>query len=223
VLVNATFFGGDPGLRQARVLTAIGAATDAGASHLVLTSWPDLDRCTITAVQDYHVLEEAVRTAGPAWTIVRAGVGVADTLARDVVWAEQDGELAAPAGTGTATPADVRDLAEATAMIVADPPAGAVIELTGPDPVSWADLAAVAGVAYRPISDEAFRERVVGRGFPAPAVESLLDIYRNVRAGWSGTPTDALGQLLGRDPKPGIDAVAARASHVRRLLKLRSG
>src|SRR5438477_5398041 len=42
VLINATFFGPDPGRRRPRVAAAIQAATEAGVGQLVLTSWPDL-------------------------------------------------------------------------------------------------------------------------------------------------------------------------------------
>jgi NAD(P)H dehydrogenase (quinone) len=149
VFVNATFFGADPRQRRGRVLNAITAASKAGAGHLVLTSWPDLDRCTIAAVQDYKDLEDAVRRAGPEWTILRVGTGVADTFARDVLWAEQDGELVVPVEAGTITPAATGDLADAAAAVVANPTPRAVIELTGPDAVSWEELASLAGVSHR--------------------------------------------------------------------------
>jgi NAD(P)H dehydrogenase (quinone) len=218
LFINATFFGGDPSLRRRRVLNAITAATQVGVGQIVLTSWPDLDNCTIAAGRDYKDLEDAVRRAGPDWTILRLGIGLADTFARDVLWAEQDDELVAPAGTGTVAPAAIDDLAEAAAAVVASPTPGAVIELAGPDAVSWDQLASLAGVRYRPVDDETWRERLRARGFPGAAIDGLLDIYRNVRAGWASSPTPELAALIGRPPVSGLDAVAARVTHVRRML-----
>jgi len=213
VLVNATFFGADTTRRGPRVAAAIDAATRAGVGRIVLTTWSDLDHATVPLVQDYVGLEARLRSAGPAWTILRTSTGLADALARDVVWARRAGELVAPADGARATPAALADLAEAAAVVLAsDGHDGVVHELTGPDAVTWDDLAALAGTPFRAVTEDAFGEVAAGSGFPPAAVEQLLDLYRDLRGPWSSEPAPTLAELLGRAPVPGIEAVRRRVA-----------
>jgi NAD(P)H dehydrogenase (quinone) len=73
VFINATFFGAATELRGQRVATAIGAAADAGASRIIVTTWPNPDHAALPNVQDYAQSERLVRRAGPSWTILRLG------------------------------------------------------------------------------------------------------------------------------------------------------
>jgi NAD(P)H dehydrogenase (quinone) len=117
VLLNATFFGAEPALREPRVSAAIRAAAEAGVGRIVLTSWLDLDHAALPAVQDYRRLEAQLKTAGPAWTILRLGYGQAMALARDVVWGKAGGELVAPAAGAQVTPsADLTKFSLPTAI-----------------------------------------------------------------------------------------------------------
>ena len=136
VLINATFFGADPSLRLPRVTAAIDAAAQAGVARVVLTSWPKLERATMPSVQNYRALESAVKAAGLSWTILRLNIGMADALARDVVWGRQMGELVAPAQDASAAPAAISDLAAAAAIVLSGQQHdGNVLEFTGPDDV----------------------------------------------------------------------------------------
>jgi NAD(P)H dehydrogenase (quinone) len=211
VLINATFFGADPALRLPRVTAAIGAAAQAGAGRIVLTSWPDLEHATLPDIQDYQQLEALVQTAGTAWTIVRLGHGLADAVARDVVWGKAGGELVAPAAGARVTPAAVTDLAEAAATVLAAPGhESALYELTGPDQVTWNDLAELADVPFRAVTDDEYRDYLSRLSLPAATVQQLVGLYAEFRSGWNGTPTPALARLIGRAPVPGIEAVSRR-------------
>jgi hypothetical protein len=67
-------------------------------------------------------------------------------------------------------------------------------ELTGPDPVSWDDLAALASsisgknVRYQPVDDREYREHVTALGVPEAAIGMLLSYYGAVRSGWAARP-----------------------------------
>ncbi|HVT66565.1 MAG TPA: NAD(P)H-binding protein [Trebonia sp.] len=209
VLVNATFFGADPALRRPRVTAAIRAAAEAGVGRIVLTSWPDLDHAALPAIQDYRHLEACAKTAGPAWTILRLGYGQGVALARDVVWGRSGGELVAPAAGARVTPAAVSDLAEAAAVVLAEPGhEGVVHELTGPDSLTWDQLAELAGVPFRAVTDDQYREYLTRFRLPDPTVQDLIDMYADFRSGWSGTPAPALRALTGRPPVAGLEAVS---------------
>jgi NAD(P)H dehydrogenase (quinone) len=212
VLVNATFFGADPSRRRTRVRAAIDAATAAGVRRIVLTSWPDLERSTMPTVQDYRELEADVKAAGPTWTILRMAVGLADAVARDVVWGRQKGELVAPAKGASITPAATVDLAAgAAAALVSRSLDGAVVELTGPDAIGWDELAAIAGVPFRAVSDDEFVAWVMENfGLPEAVAQQLAALYADFRSPWAGTPTSTLAELLGRPATSGTDAVRDR-------------
>lgn len=225
VVVNATFFAATPELRGQRVASAIRAATDAGARRIVLTTWPDLDNCDIPEVRDYVASEALVRSAGPQWTILRLGNGLADALARDVIWARRDGELVAPAAQATSVPAAVRDLAEATARVaVGSGHDGKLYELTGPRAIGWSDLAELASeadatpVPYRAVTDAEYRDYLAGLGLQENYVEGLLALYSGFRSGWNSRPDSTLARLLGRDPVDGLDAVRDRLESMTRML-----
>lgn len=215
VLVNATFFGSDPSLRLGRVAAAIRAAAAAGVGRIVLTSWCDLGHARHPGIQDYQELEALVQTAGPAWTILRLCYGLADAVARDVVWARASGELVAPAAGARVTPAAVDDLAEAAAAVLVRPAYGPErYELTGPDAVTWDELADLAGVRFRAVDDDEYRRFVARFNLPAAVVEQLIHLYVDFRSAWAATPTATLEELIGRPPVKGIDAVSRRVARV---------
>jgi NAD(P)H dehydrogenase (quinone) len=216
VLVNATFFGADPSRRRTRLRAAIDAATAAGVRRIVLTSWPDLERSTMPTVQDYRELEADVKAAGPTWTILRMAVGLADAVARDVVWGRQKGELVAPAKGASITPAATVDLAAgAAAALVSRSLDGAVVELTGPDAIGWDELAAIAGVPFRAVSDDEFVAWVMENfGLPEAVAQQLAALYADFRSPWAGTPTSTLAELLGRPATSGTDAVRDRVDRL---------
>ncbi|GAA4394539.1 NAD(P)H-binding protein [Tsukamurella soli] len=213
VLVNATFFGPDPSLRLPRVTAAIGAATEAGVERIVLTSWPRLETSTMPSVQNYRALERTVQAAGPSWTILRLNIGMADALARDVVWGRQMGELVAPARDASAAPAAIPDLAAATAIALVDRRRdGDTLELTGPQDLDWTDLADAAGVPFRAVSDEDYTAYLTENfGFPPETTALLTALYADFREGRSSA-TGTLPDLLGRPAVPGIEAVRARVA-----------
>jgi NAD(P)H dehydrogenase (quinone) len=213
VLVNATFFGADPSLRLPRVTAAIDAATSAGVRRIVLTSWPSLEKATMPSVQNYRELEAVLKTAGPAWTIVRLNTGLADALARDVVWGRQMGEIVAPAQDASAAPAAISDLAAATAIALASAGhEGEVLEFTGPDELNWNDLSAAAGVPFRAVSDQEYTAYVTERfGLPLETAALLTALYTDFRGGRSST-AGTVADFLDRPAVRGIEAVEARVA-----------
>lgn len=217
VFINATFLGTATELRGQRVATAIRAAADAGASRIVVTTWPNLDHATLTNVQDFVGSERLVQKAGPSWTILRLGYGLADAAARDVIWARRDGELTAPAGHARCVPAANSDLVHAAAATIVEPGhENTRYEVTGPRAIDWCDLAALAAsidgsdIRYRAVEDDEYRIYLAAQGLPGQVIDGLLGLYAEFRSGWAETPSPDLGRLLGRDPVDTLDAVSQR-------------
>jgi NAD(P)H dehydrogenase (quinone) len=219
VLINGTNYGVDPATRARRQAAAITAAAQSGARRLVVTTWQDLDHCPMPEIWDYRATEARARAAGSPVTIMRLTCDLAALVARDVRWAMAAGTLTAPAGQARITPAAIADLAEATANVLREAGhEGVTYELTGPSPVSWDDLAALASalsgknVRYQPVDDHEYREHVAALGVPPAAIGMLLDYYAAVRGGWAGSPTTDLARLLHRAPGSTIEAVRQAAA-----------
>jgi len=221
VFINATFFGAGAELRGRRVATAIRAAVGAGAARIILTTWPNLDHAGLPDVQDFIQSERLVQAAGPSWTILRLGYGLADAIARDVMWARRDGELVAPAAAARCAPAAVSDLIDAAALTIVEPGHdNARYEFTGPRAIDWSDLASLAAsidgrdIRYRPVDDDEYRAYLVGQGLPGQVIEGLLALYAEFRSGWAATPSPDLSRLLGRELVDTLDAVRQRLAGI---------
>jgi NAD(P)H dehydrogenase (quinone) len=218
VFINGTNYGTPSAARARQQATAIQAAHAAGATRIVITSWHDLENCPLEMAADFPGTEELAAKSGTPWTILRLTFGMDAALARDVRTAMETGTLTAPAGAARATPAAPADLAEAAARVLtATGHEGATYELTGPDAVSWEDLAGLASrlagkqIRYRPIPDAEFAGRSLAAGWPPAAVDGLLAYYAALRTGWAATPRPDLGLLLGRSPISSLEAVRRAA------------
>jgi NAD(P)H dehydrogenase (quinone) len=216
VLVNGTNYGTPADRRGGQHAAAIRAAAEAGVARIVYTSWPDPERFQLPLMTDFAGSEALLRSLSPGGTILRTTYGLAQTAARDVTTAAASGTLSAPAGQARTAPAHIDDLAEATArVLVSDEHRGRLYTLTAGDSVGWAGLARLAAaisgtpVEYRPAGDDQFTAAAAAQGIPADLVGTLLGVYRAFRAGWTGTPTGDLAAILGRAPRPALDAVAA--------------
>ncbi|WEO92927.1 NAD(P)H-binding protein [Streptomyces sp. FXJ1.172] len=214
VLINGTNYGAAPQVRARQQAAALQAAQAVGATRIVITSWQDLDNCPLETVSDFPETESLVAASGASWTVLRLTYGMSASLARDVQSALTVGTLAAPAGGARATPAAVGDLADATANVLSGiGHDGKTYELTGPDAITWDDLATLATtlagkeIGYRPVPDEEFRDQVLATGFSAPVIDMLVAYYQAFRAGWASTPSPDLGHLLRRQPTASLDAV----------------
>jgi NAD(P)H dehydrogenase (quinone) len=214
VFINGTNYGTGPAVRAGQQAAAIRAAEAAGATRIVITSWQDLSNCPLEMASDFPATEKLVAESSAGWTVLRLVNGMGASLARDVQTALATGALAAPAGDARATPAAVPDLAEAAANVLVEAGHdGKTYELTGPDAITWDDLAALATtlagreIRYRSISDDELRALAPAMGFPPAATEMLVAYYGAFRAGWANTPGPDLARLLHRPATASIEAV----------------
>jgi NAD(P)H dehydrogenase (quinone) len=122
-------------------------------------------------------------------------VGLADAVARDVAWGRRTGELLPPAEGAVITPAALTDLAAAAAVALVQPLDGQVPELTGPDAVGWRDLAGLAGVQFRAVSDDEFIAYAADNfRLPEPVARLLAELYVDLRGPWASTPDGYVGR-----------------------------
>lgn len=197
----------------ARHEAVISAAEKAGVGHLVYTSLSG-DGDHLTYALAHRWTERRLRGSSLHWTVLRNGL-YAEFLAA-VAAPGPDGTIAAPLGDGRLAAVAREDLAEAAVRVATDPVAhrGRTYELVGEHTLGGADLAAAVGGSYEPGTLAATREALTAAGQALPfQVPMLMSTYSAIAGGFlDGTGVEdrgALRTLLGRAPRPAIEAYTA--------------
>lgn len=178
-------------------------ARDAGIERVVALSGSSVgDDHEGSSGNEYAAVEAAVREAGFAWTFLRPGVFMNNTL--DWAAMVRAGEVAMAYGDATQTPIDLGDIAAVAArVLLSEGHVGATYVLSGPDSISLrgqvATLGSVLGkeVRFRELSRAEQREQWVGYGVPEQAVDWLLDGFEETLR-HPQVPTGVVEKLLGR-------------------------
>jgi NAD(P)H dehydrogenase (quinone) len=130
---------------------AINSAKQAGIKHIVYTSTAGIHPQNPTlSASDHIVTEDDLRRCGMGYTIMRNAcyAEVFPTVAAQPVL--RSGEWVQVEGNGKLAPISKNDIARAAVACLLDPARhdGAVYEITGPDLVSFRDIAAMASEVY---------------------------------------------------------------------------
>lgn len=124
---------------DSREAKAFAAAAAAGVAHIVKmsTTKPEPDS-PIPWWRAHWRSEQALRDAGPAWTILRPN-GISFFLLEHARPVREDGTFFTAAGDGRMALIDADDVGAVAAAVFDEPArhAGAVLDLTGPDAVSY--------------------------------------------------------------------------------------
>jgi uncharacterized protein YbjT (DUF2867 family) len=178
----------DAAVRHVVKLSAIGARAD---SPVALMRW-------------HHAIEERLRASDFAWTFLRPHLFMQNLLrfAGDVA---EKGVIAAPMSHREFPLVDTRDVSQAAAVVLRDPGAhaGQVYTLTGPQALSYDDVAHAIGelvgeeVTYAPRTAPEFRAGLLAAGIPEWRADDLAGIA-GAYTDEENEPTDDLSKLLGR-------------------------
>ncbi len=183
------------------------AAAQAGVSHLVKLSTTGVHFGQNDPITRAHAeAEQAIREAGPAWTILRPGAFMDNRFA----WLSsirEENAVYVPAGDPASALVHVRDIAAvATLALTTSGHEGAVYELTGGEALTTEQQVAVLSEAIgRPVEyveepEDAARARMVRKfGWPAEAVDGFFALKRESGAN-EHVVFDTVERLLGRPP-----------------------
>ncbi|MFC1413545.1 NmrA family NAD(P)-binding protein [Streptacidiphilus sp. N1-12] len=115
---------------------------------------------------------------------------------------------AGAAPTGRVSYIDIRDLSEATALVLRDPALqGGIHDWTGPDAYTAPEVAELLSrilghaVSYREVSAQERRSALAALGTPEWFVELRVSLETGAESGQIGAVTTALRELLGREPR----------------------
>ena len=188
---------------------AIDAAAAAGVRSIAYTSIVNPSDSNPAAVAAKHrATEEHLRTSGLAWTFLRHGI-YADLQVQSAAAALATGKLITNDGDGRTTYVAREDLARAAAAVLtSDGHDGKIYDLTGPEALGAADLAAVfADAGGRPVEpvfldDEAWIAAMVEHaGLPEPGARLYATFGIAARQGYLAIVSPTLGELTGRPRK----------------------
>ncbi|MFF2363414.1 NmrA family transcriptional regulator [Streptomyces sp. NPDC058122] len=184
---------------------AVGAlareAVELGARRLVLLSSRGEDRAGPT--------EEALRTSGADWTIVRASWFSQNFSEGPLVEGLRQGELVFPAGEVREPFIDVRDIADVVvaALTGGERYTGRELSITGPRLLTFreavAEIARATGeeLVYTPVTARQYGDTLAGFGVPAEEAGFLVDLFESLLDGRNAHLTDGVRTILGRAPR----------------------
>jgi NAD(P)H dehydrogenase (quinone) len=196
-------------------VTFVEAAVRAGVRHIVYTSFVGAGNAsTFTLARDHGATEQVIRDTGVDYTFLR------DNFYLDVLleFADENGVIRGPAGSGIAAAVARADVADAATLVLRHPEdhLKTVYELTGREAIGFADVARRASVATgRPFSyvDETLDEAYASRahyGAPDWEVEAWVSTYTAIRDGELQRVSDDVRRLTGHEPRLLEDVIAGR-------------
>jgi uncharacterized protein YbjT (DUF2867 family) len=192
----------------AQEIAVIDSAVRAGVTHIVkVTSKASADS-PVDRRRGQTRIEEHLQASGLSYTFLRANAYMQNLFAFAPM-VKQTGGFVMSAGDGKVGMIDARDVAAAAAAIVTDPGphAGKTYWLTGPDLITYTDvaeqLAEAVGhpVEYRRLSPAEHREAMIRAGLPEPVATSNAQAFGLIAEGDAAWLSDDVESLTGTRPR----------------------
>ncbi|GAA0610463.1 NAD(P)H:quinone oxidoreductase [Sporichthya brevicatena] len=211
--------GSEVGRRVVQHGNVIDAAKAADVPFVAYTSITRADTTSLLLAAEHRATEEALAQSGLTYALLRNGWYHENYLAHLPTYLANG--VAGAAGDGLISGAARADYAEAAAAVLTGTGHdGAVYELGG-SAYTLTDLAAtisaVTGreVRYTNLTEEAYRDLLIGLGLPEPMAAVVADADRGIAAGELHVPGSDLAALIGREPvslRAAVEAAVATAA-----------
>jgi uncharacterized protein YbjT (DUF2867 family) len=155
-----------------------------------------------------RMIEDHIENSGMNYTFLRPNCYMQyfNTYFRQIILDE--GSIKLPAGRAKTSFVDIRDVAEAAAMLLnRDSQENKTYQLTGVKAYTIEQVAnmisEVCGkeIAYNEISEEDFEMLLKLDGWEDLAVDQAITLCRFVRQGWNAAVTSGIFDILGREPR----------------------
>lgn len=190
-------------------LGVIKQAEAAGVKHLTYMSSTESNADNPRRIPQMHVKAvEAIEASSLGWTILRPNFFM-QAIFGFAASVKANDSFTFPAGDGTATMCDARDIGEVAAIILTgDGHIGKTYDLTGPDILSMHDVARLLTetlgrtIAYVPMSLDDFGA-YLGKFIKSEwHNEGVVELMQEMsEEGGLKFKTETLGELLGRPPR----------------------
>jgi uncharacterized protein YbjT (DUF2867 family) len=204
---------------ESRQRAFVNAARRTGLGHIVKLSQFAADGNSPVRFLRYHAaVERAIMESGIAHTFLRPNLFMQGLLAFGAS-IKSTGKFFAAAGEAKVSVVDVRDNAAAAAAALSEPGhEGLIYDLTGPEALTHAEMAAHLSEAVgRPVNfvdvpPEAMRDALLGAGFSVWQAEGLIEDYAHYRRGEASAVTSGVQDATGRPPRAFSDFARDYAS-----------
>jgi uncharacterized protein YbjT (DUF2867 family) len=200
----------------------IDAARSAGVAHVVKLSALGADPVARTLIQRQHGrADAALIESGMEYTLLRPNAFMQNAM-QWLATIEKLDAIVMPAGDARVSMIDARDVAAVAAKALTEPGLErAVLDLTGPEALSYAELAGcLSDVCGRPIrhldlepTEAASAMRAAG--MPDWAVQARLELYATYRAGEAEPVTTTVSDLIGRPARRFVSFAAELCARLR--------
>ena len=192
---------------------AIDAARRTEVQLLVRSSIIGADRESPAEFISAHTVSDRyLQDSGLPFVIVRPNLFLQNIPSSTIPSIDASGTFYADADDARISMVDTRDVAAVAAVVLTEPGhAGARYDVTGPEALSYADVAAQLAAAmgrqitYVAVPDEAVRQALLGAGLDAWFTDALIGLYQDYRRsgtdGYAAQVTDAVQRLTGRQAR----------------------
>jgi NAD(P)H dehydrogenase (quinone) len=195
------------GNRVAQHTAAIDAAAAAGVGHVLYTSGLNAgNELPLVVSHDHGATEQAIRDRGLRWTALRMGL-YAESQVAAAARAVASGHLVHNNGDGATAYVSREDCAAAAAAALAgEGHEDRVYDITGPELVTQAQVAALAAeISGRPvvpvaIDDEEATQNLMAVGLPADTATAIASFGTAIREGVLEVLSSHVEDLTGRPP-----------------------
>jgi len=186
----------------------VAVAKENGVQHIVKLSQLHANVTSPVRFLRYHAaVENSIRDSGMDYTFLRPNLFMQGLLGfRDPI--VHQGKFFATAGDAPISLVDPRDIAAVAALALTTPGhAGKIYDITGPESLTHAELAAKLSTALgRPISyvnvtSEQLLQALSQVGFPLWQAEGLIEDYAHYARGEAAAISPVVQQLTGHAPR----------------------
>jgi uncharacterized protein YbjT (DUF2867 family) len=196
--------GGDQTQQEINVVEA---AVRAGVEHIVKLSVWGAEGEDFSFAKIHRPVERAIEQSPLEWTFLRPNGFMQNIGNYYAPTIRAQGAFYGNIGDAQISHVDVRDIAAVALKALTQPGhTGHAYPLTGPDPLTYAEIASklskAAGreVKYINLPDDQLKQGMTAAGIPAYYADLLLDLNRYYREGRASTVTDDVKRVTGRDP-----------------------
>ena len=192
---------------------AIDAARRTQVELLVRSSIIGADRESPAEFINAHtVCDRYLEDSGLPHAIVRPNLFLQNIPESTIPSVDASGIFYVDAGEARISMVDTRDVAAVAAVVLTQPGhAGAHYDVTGPEALSYADVAAKLSdatgqrISYVAAPDDAVRQALLGAGLNEWFATALVGLYQDYRRsgtdGYAAQVTDTVERLTGRPPR----------------------
>jgi uncharacterized protein YbjT (DUF2867 family) len=193
---------------EAQQTAFVGAAKQAGVKHIVkLSQWAASSDSPVRFLRYHGTVERRIRESGVAFTFLRPNLFMQGLLAFKDTIASQ-GKFFAAIGDARISAVDVRDIAAAAAAaLTANSHEGKTYNLTGPQALTHAEIAAQLSSAmgreirFVDVPPDAMRQALLGVGLLPWQAEGLVEDYAHYSRGEGTEVTTGIFDATGKQPR----------------------